>query len=69
MTNADKTDPAPQAEAPPKPPKIDWRDPNVPAGDAPPLPRWPLVVSAIAFGLWICFLAAMAVVRYQTTKY
>ena len=42
---------------------IDWADPNVPAGDAPPLPRWPLVLSAIAWLGWLVFLIFMAAER------
>jgi len=47
--------------------EIDWSDPSVPAGDAPPMPRWPLILSAVAYALWLCFLVAMAILRYQTT--
>jgi hypothetical protein len=45
----------------------DWMDPNVPAGDAPALPRWPLVVSALAFCGWLAFLVSMAALRVKTT--
>ena len=48
--------------------QIDWADPDVPAGDAPPLPRWPLVVSGLAFAAWVVFLVVMAVIRFQTTQ-
>ncbi len=64
------TDPAakePESKEPA--PKYDWNDPSVPAGDAPPMPRWPLIASAVAFGLWFIFLVAMAVVRVHTTSY
>ena len=46
---------------------VDWNDPSVPAGDSPPLPRWPLIVSVVAFVLWIVFLLAMTVIRTRTT--
>jgi hypothetical protein len=46
---------------------VDWSDPNVPAGDSPPLPRWPMYVSAAAWGLWIVFLVVMVVLRFRTT--
>jgi hypothetical protein len=32
------------------------------------MPRWPLVVSAVVFALWVCFLIAMAIVRVRTTS-
>ena len=51
-----------------KPPKYDWADPQVPAGNAPPMPRWPLYASAVAFGLWLLFLVAMAIVRVRTVS-
>ncbi|MCB9866310.1 MAG: hypothetical protein H6816_06705 [Phycisphaerales bacterium] len=46
-----------------------WEDPSVPAGDAPPLPRWPLYASGAVFALWVCFLIAMAIVRVRTTAF
>ena len=45
----------------PKKPRIDWADPNVPVGNAPPLPRWLLPVSAIAWLAWVVFLVVMVV--------
>lgn len=48
-------------------PGINWADPDIPAGNAPALPRWPLVVSALAFAAWVVFLVAMAVMRFRTT--
>jgi hypothetical protein len=44
---------------------VNWSDPNVPAGDSPPLPRWPLYVGIAAWGLWIVFLAVMVVLRFR----
>lgn len=49
--------------------KPNWDDPNVPAGNAPPLPRWPLIASAVVFALWVVFLIAMAIVRVRTTSF
>jgi hypothetical protein len=46
---------------------VNWSDPNVPAGNAPSLPRWPLVLSVAIFFLWVIFLIAMAVIRVNTT--
>lgn len=63
---ADAPKKADVAEA--RPSKYDWADPSVPAGNAPPMPRWPLVVSAVVFALWVCFLIAMAIVRVCTTS-
>jgi hypothetical protein len=48
---------------------INWADPNVPAGNAPPLPLWPLVLSIVVFSAWIIFLVAMAVIRIRTTAH
>lgn len=44
-----------------KRPRIDWADPNVPVGNAPPLPRWPLIVAGIAWLAWVVFLVVMTV--------
>ena len=38
-----------------KQPKYDWDDPKIPAGDAPPMPRWPLVLSAVSWCGWLVF--------------
>lgn len=38
---------------------IDWEDPSVPIGNAPPLPRWPVAVSALVWASWIALLVAM----------
>lgn len=32
-----------------------WQDPSIPLGDAPPLPRWPLGLFALAWIGWITF--------------
>ena len=37
--------------------------PDVPVGNAPPLPRWPLVLSALAWIAWLVFLVLMAIER------
>jgi len=47
-------------------PKSIW-DNDLPAGDSPPLPRWPLTASIVAYGLWVVFLISMAVVRISYT--
>lgn len=49
----------------PKKPRVKWDDPSVPVGNAPPMARWPLVVSAIAWVAWIVFLIVMLVSRYD----
>lgn len=36
--------------------RVDWSDPNIPAGDSPPLPVWPLALSAALWSLWLGFL-------------
>jgi len=58
-------DPEPNESA--KPPQIDWADPKTPVGDAPPLPRWPLIVAVAGWTAWIGFLAAM-VISYTQSK-
>lgn len=40
---------------------------DLPAGDMPPQPAWPLVVGVAVWVLWLGFLAAMMVIRMQTT--
>jgi len=42
-------------------------DADIPAGDMPPKPVWPLAVGVAAWVLWIGFLAVMMVIRQQTT--
>ncbi|MCO6435557.1 MAG: hypothetical protein J5J06_00540 [Phycisphaerae bacterium] len=37
-----------------------WDDPTVPVGNAPPRSSLPVVAWALAWTLWIVFLAAMA---------
>ena len=54
------------AEPEPKRPRINWNDPDVPAGNAPPLPRWPLVLAALLWVGWLGFLVAMALMRTGT---
>lgn len=39
--------------------RYDWTDPNVPIGNAPPMPLWPVVVYAVAWVGWFVFLLAM----------
>lgn len=40
-------------------PRIDWEDPKIPVGNAPPLPRWPLVVTGLGWLAWVAFLVVM----------
>jgi hypothetical protein len=40
---------------------------DIPAGDLPPQPRWPLVLASAAWGLWIVFLVVMTWMRMRTT--
>jgi hypothetical protein len=46
---------------------VDWADPTVPVGDAPALPRWPLIVLGVAWTGWIIFLMVVAVAGRATT--
>ena len=38
---------------------IDWADPTVPVGNAPPMSPWKVVLFAIAWVGWLGFLGAM----------
>ncbi|MCB9851381.1 MAG: hypothetical protein H6817_11830 [Phycisphaerales bacterium] len=73
MTEQNESNEKPAADAkeaaPVKPPKYDWADPKIPAGNAPAMPRWPLIVSGAAFAFWLCFLIAMAIVRTRTVSF
>ena len=42
-------------------------DHSVPAGDSPPLPRWPLVLAAIAWGGWLVFILVMMILRMTSS--
>lgn len=42
---------------------INWDDPSVPIGNAPPFPRWPLVLAAVAWFASVVFLVVMMLDR------
>ena len=42
-------------------------DNDLPAGDSPPLPRWPLTAAIVAYSIWMIFLVSMAVLRLKTS--
>ena len=63
MSEQTKTE-APAQEA--DKPKSIW-DNDLPPGDSPPLPRWPLTASIVAYACWAVFLVAMMIVRLTTT--
>ena len=46
-----------------KKPRIDWADPDVPAGNAPPLSRWPFAMALVCWLGWIAFLVSTALAR------
>jgi len=48
-----------------QPPSI-W-DNDLPAGDSPPLPRWPLAASITAYSVWMVILISMLMVRLYST--
>jgi len=52
-----------QSSSPEEKRGINWDDPSVPIGNAPPLPRWPLVVSAVAWFASVVFLVVMMLGR------
>jgi hypothetical protein len=42
-------------------------DTSVPAGDSPGLPRWPLVLAAVAWGAWLVFMIVMMLLRMTSS--
>jgi hypothetical protein len=36
-----------------------WDDPTVPAGNAPPMPKWPLALMLSVWVAWVAFLAGI----------
>ncbi len=42
---------------------INWNDPDVPAGNAPPMPAWPLILSGALWFAWIVFLVVTLVTQ------
>ncbi len=52
-----------QSSSPEKKRGINWDDPSVPIGNAPPLPRWPLVLAAVAWFASVVFLVVMMLGR------
>ncbi len=42
-----------------KPLGINWEDPDVPVGNAPPLAKWPVVAFATGWAVWLMFLLTM----------
>ena len=66
--NGEDADRSAAGDKPAKRPTYNWEDPDVPAGDAPPMPWWPLVRSAVAWCGWLAFVAVMMVLRVQTTS-
>ena len=53
-------------EVPSPQPKSIW-DNDLPPGDSPPLPRWPLTAAIVAYACWMLFLVSMVIVRLKTT--
>lgn len=54
----------PQAAAISEPKSI-W-DNDLPPGDSPPMPRWPMTASIVAYALWMVFLVSMMIVRLKS---
>ena len=50
-------------------PRINWEDPNIPVGNAPPLPRWPLAAMGLAWLVWVVFLAVMLLSVVQAAAF
>ena len=62
-TGAATTEPQSDSTDEVKKPRIDWADPTIPVGNAPPLPRWPLGVAGLAWLGWVLFLLMMVLSR------
>lgn len=45
--------------------EVDWNDPSIPVGNAPPMARWPLALAGAAWLAGIAFLIAMTVSRFR----
>lgn len=43
-----------------------WNDPAIAVGDAPALSNWPMMLSLLAWAVWVIFLAVMAFSRLGT---
>ena len=41
-------------------------DNDLPAGDSPPLPRWPLMFWIVVYIVWMIFLVSMVILRFKT---
>ena len=41
-------------------------DNDLPAGDSPPLPRWPLIFWIVVYVAWMLFMISMLIVRLKT---
>lgn len=48
-------------------PQVDPADPEIPVGNSPPFPLWPLALSVVGWLAWVVFLAVMAYSRRVTT--
>jgi hypothetical protein len=64
MTDEDRNQASSEGQTPPDP-KAEQAD--VPAGDVPPKPLWPLLAGVGVWVLWVGFLVVMMVVRLRTT--
>ncbi len=64
----DKTVTDADASADEKKRGVDWEDPTIPVGNAPPLPKWPLMLLGVAWLASMAFLALMAVSRGSGTS-
>ena len=49
------------SDQPQQGPAVDWNDPNIPAGNSPPLAGWPMWLSAVMWGGFAAFLITLAV--------
>jgi len=57
----------PQSPAGPAERKKSIWDNDLPPGESPPLPRWPLIASIVAYSCWMVFLVSMMIVRLTTS--
>jgi hypothetical protein len=57
----------PDQDANSQPAKKSKWDNDLPPGDSPPLPRWPLIAAAVSYAVWMVFLISMAIMRITGT--
>jgi|GEM_PF-3326569 len=47
---------------------VNWDDPNTPAGNGPPMPRWPMATAAVVWLVWMIFLLVVLLTRSKAVS-